>query len=74
MNDPLVIAGREFASRLFLGTGKFPSNEALRATIDALMKLKSLEQMAAKRGKQPTDLIAEPKAKTPKVVAPEATP
>lgn len=27
---PLTIAGREFASRLFLGTGKFPSNEAMR--------------------------------------------
>jgi len=31
--DPLVIAGREFASRLFLGTGKFPSNDALRGAI-----------------------------------------
>jgi len=30
---PLVIAGREFTSRLFLGTGKFPSNQALAATI-----------------------------------------
>ena len=35
MDDPLIIAGREFASRLFLGTGKFPSNEALHATIEA---------------------------------------
>jgi len=35
VEDPLVIAGRSFASRLFLGTGKFPSNEALRATIEA---------------------------------------
>ena len=34
MNDTLVIAGREFGSRLFLGTGKFPSNDALRAAID----------------------------------------
>jgi thiazole synthase len=33
--DPLVIAGRELASRLFLGTGKFPSNDALRAAIAA---------------------------------------
>jgi thiazole synthase len=30
----LVIAGREFASRLFLGTGKFPSNAALRGAIE----------------------------------------
>jgi thiazole synthase len=33
--DDLVIAGRPFGSRLFLGTGKFPSNDALRATIAA---------------------------------------
>jgi thiazole synthase len=35
VSDPLVIAGREFGSRLFLGTGKFPSNAALRAAIDS---------------------------------------
>ena len=34
VSDPLVIAGREFASRLFLGTGKFPSNAALRGAIE----------------------------------------
>lgn len=34
MQDRLVVAGREFESRLFLGTGKFPSNESLRATIE----------------------------------------
>jgi thiazole synthase len=33
--DPLVIAGREFQSRLFLGTGKFPSNDSLAATIES---------------------------------------
>jgi len=33
--DKLVIAGREFGSRLFLGTGKFPSNGSLRAAIEA---------------------------------------
>jgi thiazole synthase len=33
--DPLVIAGREFGSRFFVGTGKFPSNAALRDAIDA---------------------------------------
>ena len=31
--DRLVISGREFGSRLFLGTGKFPSNASLAATI-----------------------------------------
>ena len=35
MTDPLVIAGREFQSRLFLGTGKFPSVTSLRGAIDA---------------------------------------
>ena len=31
----LVIAGRTFASRLFLGTGKFPSPEAMRSALAA---------------------------------------
>lgn len=36
MPDPrLVIAGREFSSRLFLGTGKFSSNEAMRDALAA---------------------------------------
>lgn len=35
MQDTLVIAGREFDSRLFLGTGKFPSPASLRHAIDA---------------------------------------
>lgn len=34
-SDPLVIAGRTFHSRLMLGTGKFPSDEALRVSIEA---------------------------------------
>lgn len=33
--DPLVIAGREFSSRLFLGTGKFPSTASLAGAIAA---------------------------------------
>ncbi len=32
---PLVIAGREFTSRLFLGTGKFPSPGAMRDALAA---------------------------------------
>jgi thiazole synthase len=35
MTDLLQIADRSFASRLFLGTGKFPSNESLRGAIEA---------------------------------------
>jgi thiazole synthase len=33
--DALAIGGRTFGSRLLLGTGKFPSNDALAATIAA---------------------------------------
>src|SRR5437660_6060030 len=35
MSDPLIIAGRELAARLLLGTGKFPSNASLAAAIAA---------------------------------------
>jgi thiazole synthase len=35
VSEALVIADRAFTSRLFLGTGKFPSNAALRGAIDA---------------------------------------
>ncbi|HDP34169.1 MAG TPA: thiazole synthase [Candidatus Hydrogenedentes bacterium] len=34
-DDPLVIAGRSFSSRLMIGTGKFPSAAALRKAIAA---------------------------------------
>src|SRR4051812_6970520 len=33
--EPLIIAGREFRSRLLLGTGKFSSNEAMAAALEA---------------------------------------
>lgn len=32
--DPLIIAGRSFNSRLMIGTGKFPSTQALRDCIE----------------------------------------
>lgn len=35
MQDPLIIAGRHFQSRLFLGTGKFPSTAALASAIES---------------------------------------
>ncbi len=35
MPDPLIIAGREFSSRLFVGTGKFSSNESMRDALEA---------------------------------------
>lgn len=34
-NEPLIIAGREFRSRLLVGTGKFSSNEAMAAALEA---------------------------------------
>ncbi|MEJ6568781.1 MAG: thiazole synthase [Akkermansiaceae bacterium] len=35
MASPLIIAGREFGSRLMLGTGKFPSLELMRDALEA---------------------------------------
>lgn len=35
MSEPLVIAGRTFRSRLMVGTGKFSSNEMMRAALEA---------------------------------------
>ncbi len=34
--DPLVVAGRAFGSRLLVGTGKFGSFEVMRGTYDGL--------------------------------------
>lgn len=34
-HEPLIIAGREFRSRLLLGTGKFSSNEAMASALEA---------------------------------------
>ncbi len=34
-NEPLIIAGRTFRSRLLLGTGKFASNEAMAEALEA---------------------------------------
>ena len=35
MNDKLTIGGRDFTSRLFVGTGKFSSNELMEQAIIA---------------------------------------
>jgi len=35
MSDPLVIAGRTFASRLVVGTGKYPSHAVMQAAHEA---------------------------------------
>jgi len=34
-NDPLIIAGRTFRSRLIVGTGKYPSHQIMRAAHEA---------------------------------------
>lgn len=34
-STPLIIKGREFSSRLFVGTGKFSSNETMRESLEA---------------------------------------
>ena len=33
--NKLIIGGREFSSRLFVGTGKFSSNELMEKAIEA---------------------------------------
>ncbi|MBW8035073.1 MAG: thiazole synthase, partial [Planctomycetes bacterium] len=35
MNDVLKIADKEFSSRLFIGTGKYASNEIMAKSIEA---------------------------------------
>jgi len=35
VNDPLVIAGREFGSRLITGTGKYPDFETMHGAVEA---------------------------------------
>ncbi len=35
INDPLIIAGKQFRSRLMLGTGRYPNNETLLAALEA---------------------------------------
>jgi thiazole synthase len=35
MDDPLIIAGRKFSSRLLMGTGKFSSNNIMQKAIEA---------------------------------------
>ncbi len=47
INDRLIIGGKEFGSRLFLGTGKFPSNELMKSAIIASQS--EMVTMAIKR-------------------------
>ena len=62
MNDPLVIAGREFNSRFFVGTGKFASNAQMMAAIEAsgselvTVALRRLD-LGEERGENITDAL-----------------
>ena len=42
--EKLIIAGREFNSRLFLGTGKFNNNELMATTTMNLWQRLSMHQ------------------------------
>ena len=44
--------------------GSANPHNVVRATIDALRQLRSIEDIASKRGKQPSDIYTEPKART----------
>ena len=55
---PLIIAGREFHSRLFLGTGKFPSNDLMKAAIAASgTEMVTLAMKRVELGCQDDDLL-----------------
>jgi thiazole synthase len=55
---PLVIAGVEFASRLFVGTGKFSSGEVMRASLEASgTQLVTVALGRVRTGGEPDDLL-----------------
>jgi thiazole synthase len=62
MDDSLVIAGRRLRSRFFVGTGKFPSNAAMLAAIEAsgaeivTVALRRLD-LGKERGENITDAL-----------------
>ena len=53
IDDPLIIAGREFRSRLIVGTGKYRTMEQMRDAIDAsgaeMGASRQIEQALAQR-------------------------
>ncbi len=55
---PLVIAGVEFTSRLFLGTGKFSSGEAMRQSLEASgTQLVTVALGRVRTGGEPDDIL-----------------
>ena len=56
---PLVIAGVEFSSRLFVGTGKFSSGEAMRRSLDASgTELVTVALRRIRTGSEEDDMLA----------------
>ena len=62
MSDKLVIAGREFKSRFFVGTGKFASNEQMLEAVEAsgaelvTVAMRRLD-LSSERGENITDAL-----------------
>ncbi|HEY5079922.1 MAG TPA: thiazole synthase [Opitutaceae bacterium] len=57
---PLVIAGVEFSSRLFLGTGKFSSGEVMRASLEASgTQLVTVALGRVRTGGEPDDILGQ---------------
>ena len=62
MSDNLVIAGREFKSRFFVGTGKFASNEQMMSAVEAsgaelvTVAMRRLD-LSVERGENITDAL-----------------
>ena len=55
---PLVIAGVEFSSRIFLGTGKFSSGEVMRASLEASgTQLVTVALGRVRTGGEPDDIL-----------------
>jgi thiazole synthase len=56
--NPLVIAGVSFSSRLFLGTGKFSSGQAMRASLEASgTQLVTVALGRVRTGGEPDDIL-----------------
>ena len=58
--QPLIIAGVEFSSRLFLGTGKFSSGEVMRASLEASgTQLVTVALGRIRTGGEPDDILGQ---------------
>ena len=72
-DDKLVIGGREFGSRLFLGSGKFQSPEMMKEAIaasGASIATVALRRMNLGAGRDESADIAEPRKGMPLAASP----